>query len=50
MTDFLARLFWQALDRAAYAATLARLRLVDLRYGPEPPTPADQRREAHRAG
>jgi len=32
MTDFLARLFWQVLDRAAYAATLARLRLVDLRY------------------
>jgi hypothetical protein len=33
MTRFLARLFWQVLDRPACALTLARLSLLDLIYG-----------------
>jgi hypothetical protein len=49
MTGFLVRLFWQALDRPACLLTLARLSLIDLIYGPEPPTPADEKREAGRA-
>jgi hypothetical protein len=41
-----ARLFWEALDRVDYAVTLARCWVVDLIYGPEPPTLADKQREA----
>ncbi len=48
MCSRLARLFWEALDRADYAVTLARCWLVDLIYGPEPPTPADEKRGADR--
>ena len=42
----LARLFWEALDRVAYALTFARLWLFDVIHGPELPTPADEKREA----
>jgi len=41
----LARLFREALDRVDYVVTVARLWLVDLIFGPEPPTPADKQRE-----
>jgi hypothetical protein len=44
----LARLFWEALDRVAYALTFARLWLFDVIHGPEPPTSADEKREADR--
>ncbi len=44
----LARLFWEALDHAAYLLTDARLWLFDLIHSPEPPTYADGRREADR--
>ena len=44
----LAQLFWEALDRVAYALTFARLWLFDVIHGPEPPTPADEKREADR--
>jgi hypothetical protein len=40
------RLFWEAVDRVDYAVTLARCWAVDQIYGPEPPTPADLKREA----
>ena len=46
MTGRLARLFWEALDGIDYAVTLARCWVVDLLYGPEPPTIADKQREA----
>ena len=42
------RLFWVALDRLDYAVTLARCWFVDLIYGPEPATPADEKRGADR--
>jgi hypothetical protein len=42
----LARVFWEALDRVDYAAALVRCWAVDVIYGPEPPTPADLKREA----
>jgi hypothetical protein len=38
---WLLRLYWEALDRLAYAMTDARLSLFDLMHGPEPTTPAD---------
>ena len=44
----LARLFWEALDRVAYALTFARLWLIDVIHGPEAQTPADEKREAGR--
>jgi hypothetical protein len=46
----LSRLFWEVLDRAAYLVTDTRLRLFDLIYGPEPATPAEEKREADRKG
>ena len=46
----LARLFWEALDHAAYLLTDARLWLFDLMHGPEPPIPADEQREGDRKG
>jgi hypothetical protein len=42
----LARLSWVALDRADHAVMVARCWLVDLIYGPQPTTPADEKREA----
>jgi hypothetical protein len=44
----LAQLFWEALDRVAYALTFARLWLIDVIHGPEAQTPADEKREADR--
>lgn len=41
-----ARVFWRALDCINYAVALARGWVVDLICGPEPPTPADEQREA----
>lgn len=38
-----------AIDRIANAITLARLWLFDVIHGPEPMTPADERREAEHA-
>jgi len=38
----LSGLFWKALDRLAYLLTDTPLRLFDLVYGPEPPTPVDK--------
>jgi hypothetical protein len=46
LTSRLARLFWEALDRADYAVALARCWAVDRIYGPEPLIPADLKREA----
>ena len=46
MASRLARLSWEALDRAAYASTYARLWLFDLIHGPEPLALADEKREA----
>ena len=43
----LIRLFWEALDRLAYAVD-ARLWLFDLMNGPEPATRADEARETDR--
>jgi len=40
-----ARLFSGALDRADHAVMVGRCRVVDLIFGPEPPTPADEQRE-----
>ena len=48
MINRVIRLFWKVLDRIDYAAGVARRWVVDLIYGPEPPTPADRRREADR--
>jgi len=42
----IARFLWQGLDRAAGKATLAWLSLLDRICGPEPPTPADEKRQA----
>jgi hypothetical protein len=42
----LAQLFWEGLDRVAYALTFALLWLIDLIHGPEAQTPADKQREA----
>jgi hypothetical protein len=38
--------FWQGLDRIAGAVTLAWLSLLDRICAPEPPTLADEKREA----
>ena len=46
MINRVTRLFWKALDRIDYAAGVARCWVVDLIYGPEPPTLADEKREA----
>ena len=46
LTRRLAHLFWEALDRIDYAVTYVKCWAVDLIYGPEPPTPADLKREA----
>ena len=49
MTDGpLRRLFWCVVDDLDYTLVLARLRIVDALAGPEPETPADQRRERER--
>ena len=42
----LVRLCFDALDRADYLVTSARLRVLDWIAGPEPKTEADLRREA----
>ena len=41
------RLWWRSLDRVCYCITLIRLSIHDRIYGPEPPTPADLKREAY---
>jgi hypothetical protein len=46
MFSRLDRLFWKALDRVDYAVMLARCWVVDLIYGPESPTLADEKRGA----
>jgi hypothetical protein len=48
MCSRFARLFWVALDRLAYAVGVTRCRVVNLIYGPEPPTPADEKRDTDR--
>ena len=40
------RLWWRAIDRVCDFFTLRRLSIQDRIYGPEPPTPADFKREA----
>jgi hypothetical protein len=40
------RLSWRALDRVCYCTVVIRLSIRDRIYGPEPPTPADLKREA----
>ena len=42
------RLFWEALDRLAYAVMDARLWLFELMHGPEASTRADETRETDR--
>ena len=42
----LSRLFWPVADGLDYPLTLAWLRILDALAGPEPETPADQKREA----
>ncbi len=44
----LARFFWRAGDAVDYWLMQARLGFVDALCGPEPPTPADEKREADR--
>jgi hypothetical protein len=39
------RLFLRPSEAVGYVIMSARLRLVDMIYGPEPPTPADRQRE-----
>jgi hypothetical protein len=46
MCSRLARLFWKALDRGDHVVMFARCWAVDLLYGPAPPTPTDETREA----
>src|SRR5690242_6126612 len=46
MSSRLARLFWEAFDRAAFAVTDARLWLSELIHGTELLTLADEKREA----
>jgi len=43
----LSRCFWQELDRTAGAAALVWLSILDRICGPEPPTPADEKRDTH---
>jgi hypothetical protein len=45
MANHIVRLFWRLFEAVDYAIMSARLRLVDMIYGPEPPTPADRQRE-----
>jgi hypothetical protein len=45
---WLLRLFWEALDRLAYAVMDARLWLFELIHGPEAATRADETRETDR--
>jgi hypothetical protein len=40
------RLWWRAIDRVCYCAVLLRLTILDRICEPEPPTPADLKREA----
>jgi hypothetical protein len=40
----LRRFFWRIADGLGYWLTLARLRILDAVAGPEPVTPADQKR------
>jgi hypothetical protein len=40
------RLWWRAFDRLCYRFVLVRLSIHDRIFGPEPPTPADLKREA----
>ena len=40
------RLWWRTFDRVCYWIVLIRLSIFDRIYGPEPPTPADLKREA----
>jgi hypothetical protein len=42
------RAFWRTLDALDYWLTLTRLRILDALAGPEPETPADQRRKQDR--
>ena len=46
----LVRLFWEALDRLAYTVMDARLSLFELMHGSEPPTSADEKRQADHRG
>jgi hypothetical protein len=46
----LSRLFWEVLDRLAYAVMDARLSLFELMHGAEPPTSADEKREDDHRG
>ena len=41
----LRRLWWRVFDRLCYCIVLLRLSTHDRIYGPEPPTPADLKRE-----
>jgi hypothetical protein len=40
------RQWWRALDRVCYWFVLIRLSIFDRIFGPEPPTPADLKRQA----
>ena len=40
------RLWWRAFDRVCYSMVSIRLSIHDRIFGPEPPTPADLKREA----
>jgi hypothetical protein len=45
MTDTrLGRLFWRTADQLDFFVTLTSLRILDVLAGPEPETPADQKR------
>jgi hypothetical protein len=44
--EALRRLWWRAFDRVCYCVVLIRLSIHDRVYGPEPPTPADLKRDA----
>jgi hypothetical protein len=40
------RLWWRAFDRVCYCMVFIRLSIHDRIFGPEPPTPADLKRQA----
>jgi hypothetical protein len=42
----LRRLWWRVFDRVCYCMEFIRLSIHDRIFGPEPPTPADLKREA----
>ncbi len=44
----LGRIVWRVVDAADYWLMQARLGIADTVCGPEPPTPADEKREADR--